>query len=249
MNQKIDFKLPKFIGHRGVKNLCPENTIESVSKAFDLGLSFVEIDVKISKDQIPILLHDDTLDRTTTGTGLVSDFTYSNLKKLDAGKFFYNKKTNIYIPRLIDVLDLCVKRDGNLNIELKPNNTYEKINVEKVSEITKNIKGINMFFSSFDLISIEEITKIFPQSNRSLLIDSFDKHSFDEFLRFLQVNNIKICGLNLNIISNELIKKLKKNNILITVYSDNDISISKARYCFELGIDSIFIDDPTNLIY
>ena len=92
MTQKKTLKLPKLIGHRGVKDLCPENTLESILKAFDLGLSFVEIDVKISKDRVPILLHDDTIDRTTNGSGLAIDYDYENIKKLDAGKFFYKEK-------------------------------------------------------------------------------------------------------------------------------------------------------------
>ena len=96
MTQKKKIKLPKLIGHRGVKNLCPENTLESINKAFDLGLSYIEVDVKVSKDEIPILLHDDTLDRTTNGNGLVVNFNYEDLIKLDAGGFFYNKKTDIY---------------------------------------------------------------------------------------------------------------------------------------------------------
>ena len=69
MTQKKKLNLPKLIGHRGVKNLCPENTLNSINQAFDLGLNFVEVDVKISKDNIPILLHDDTLNRTTNGNG------------------------------------------------------------------------------------------------------------------------------------------------------------------------------------
>ena len=79
-----NFILPKLIGHRGVKDLKPENTIESVQKAFELGLECVEIDVKISKDNIPILIHDDTLDRTTTGSGLVCDYTYDELRNFEA---------------------------------------------------------------------------------------------------------------------------------------------------------------------
>ena len=74
MTQKKTLKLPKLIGHRGVKDLCPENTLESIAMALELGLTFVEIDVKISKDKLPILLHDDTLDRTTNGSGLVIDY-------------------------------------------------------------------------------------------------------------------------------------------------------------------------------
>ena len=92
MTQKKTLKLPKLIGHRGVKDLCPENTLESIARAFEIGLTFVEIDVKISKDKLPILLHDDTLDRTTNGSGFVIDYDYENIKKLDAGKFFYKKR-------------------------------------------------------------------------------------------------------------------------------------------------------------
>ena len=96
MTQKKTLKLPKLIGHRGVKDLCPENTLESILKAFDLGLSFVEIDVKISKDRVPILLHDDTLDRTTNGSGLAIDYDYENIKNLMRENFFI-KKTQIFL--------------------------------------------------------------------------------------------------------------------------------------------------------
>ena len=63
------FNPPKRIGHRGVKNLSPENTLDSIILANSLGLKWIEVDVKISKDLKPILLHDDTLDRTTNGKG------------------------------------------------------------------------------------------------------------------------------------------------------------------------------------
>ena len=101
-----NFILPKLIGHRGIKNLKPENTLESINTAFDLGLECVEIDVKVSQDNIPLLLHDDTLDRTTTGSGLVCDFTFDQINQLDAGYFFYNAKTDIKVPSLRNVLDL-----------------------------------------------------------------------------------------------------------------------------------------------
>ena len=71
-------------------------TLNPIAKAFELGLNFVEIDVKISKDRVPILLHDDTLDRTTNGSGLAIDYDYENIKKLDAENFFI-KKIQIFL--------------------------------------------------------------------------------------------------------------------------------------------------------
>ena len=80
--------LKNIIGHRGVKDLAPENTLDSILNAFDLGLNWVEIDVKVSKDNIPFLLHDDTFSRTTNGKGLANHKNYLDIKKLDAGIFF-----------------------------------------------------------------------------------------------------------------------------------------------------------------
>ena len=248
MTQKKTLKLPKLIGHRGVKDLCPENTLESILKAFDLGLSFVEIDVKISKDRVPILLHDDTLDRTTNGSGLAIDYDYENIKKLDAGKFFYKENTNIFVPRLEDVLSLCTNNNSNLNIELKPNKNFEKENVYQIYKIIKNINQIDIFFSSFDMISILEISKLYPQSIRSFLLDDFKEYNIDDLIDISINNDLKICGLNIDLVTADIIKKIKKSNISITVYSDKNINLSSANDIFSIGVDSIFVDNPLDLL-
>ena len=73
------FKLPKIIGHRGVKDIAPENTILGISKAIEHNLEWVEIDVKVSKDNIPFLLHDDLLDRTTSGKGYPYNYSLEDI--------------------------------------------------------------------------------------------------------------------------------------------------------------------------
>ena len=248
MTQKKTLKLPKLIGHRGVKDLCPENTLESILKAFDLGLSFVEIDVKISKDRVPILLHDDTLDRTTNGSGLAIDYDYENIKKLDAGKFFYKENTNIFVPKLEDILSLCTNYNGNLNIELKPNKKFEKENVYQIYKIIKNINQIDIFFSSFDMISILEISKLYPQSIRSFLLDDFKEYNIDDLISISFNNDLKICGLNIDLVNADIIKKIKESNMAITVYSDKNINLSSANDIFSIGVDSIFVDNPLDLL-
>ena len=248
MTQKKTLKLPKLIGHRGVKDLCPENTLESILKAFDLGLSFVEIDVKISKDRVPILLHDDTLDRTTNGSGLAIDYDYENIKKLDAGKFFYKENTNIFVPKLEDILSLCTNNNGNLNIELKPNKNFEKENVYQIYKIIKNINQIDIFFSSFDMISILEISKLYPQSIRSFLLDDFKEYNIDDLISISINHDLKICGLNIDLVNADIIKKIKECNMAITVYSDKNINLSSANDIFSIGVDSIFVDNPLDLL-
>ena len=248
MTQKKTLKLPKFIGHRGVKDLCPENTLESIAKAFEIGLNFVEIDVKISRDKVPILLHDDTLDRTTNGSGLAIDYDYEDIKKLDAGKFFYKKNTNIFVPKLEDILSLCVNNNGNLNIELKPNKNFEKENTYQIYKLTKNINQIDIFFSSFDMISLLEISKLYPQSIRSFLLDDFKEYSIDNLINISINHDLKICGLNIDLVSTDIIKKIKESSLLVTVYSEKNINLSIANDIFSLGIDSIFVDNPIDLL-
>ncbi len=248
MTQKKTLKLPKLIGHRGVKDLCPENTLESIVRAFEIGLNFVEIDVKISKDKVPILLHDDTLDRTTNGSGLAIDYDYEKIKKLDAGKFFYKENTNIFVPKLEDILSLCTNNNGNLNIELKPNKKFEKENVYQIYKITKNINQIDIFFSSFDMISILEISKLYPQSIRSFLLDDFKEYNIDDLISISINYDLKVCGLNIDLVTADIIKKIKESNMAITVYSNKNINLSTANDIFSIGVDSIFVDNPLDLL-
>ena len=176
MIQTKSFNLPRIIGHRGVKDLYPENTIQSVLAAFDLGLDWGEVDVKISKDKIPFLLHDDTLDRTTTGKGPAHLLNYSAIKNLDAGYFFYNRKTNIYPPKLKDILDLSKIKKKSVNIEIKPNINLEVQNVKEILKITNQFQDIQIYYSSFDLKSCIELVSSNPNSYCGLLVDTFNDY-------------------------------------------------------------------------
>jgi glycerophosphoryl diester phosphodiesterase len=242
------FNPPKFIGHRGVKNLAPENTLESIKLASKIGLKWVEIDVKITKDLVPILLHDDTLDRTTNGNGYPTISEYTKIKKLDAGCNFYNKTTKIFIPTLKDVLFFCEKNNICLNIELKPNLGFEKKNVEAVAKLMNKFNFSNQYyFSSFDLNSIILMKKLLPEATYGLLIDEFTKDiSIKDILNICIKNDIVCCGFNIDIITSNIISIMKANNLITTAYSEINLNQNEAKNLFLRGVDSIFIDDPTD---
>ena len=248
MRLSSKFTLPKLIGHRGVKNLKPENTIESITTAFDLGLECVEIDVKVSKDNIPLLLHDDTLDRTTNGSGLVCDFTFDQINQLDAGYFFYNSKTDIKVPNLSSVLDLIKRKQKYLNIELKPNKNLEKLNVKKTLQAINTISYNRIFFSSFDLASCIFLKEKAPHLQCGFLNDDFIKFNIDETIDICKKYNFCSCGINLNFFSNSVVNKFIENQIQVTVYADNNISEVQAQNLWNHKVTSIFIDDPTAYI-
>ena len=239
--------LPKLIGHRGVKNLSPENTIDSIILAKKLGLHWIEIDVKISKDLIPIIFHDDSLERTTNEKGLPVDYLYKDLKKLDAGSFFYKQVTKIYIPTFEEVLLLCEKKNISLNIELKPNKGFEKENVLSIAKILNNSKFSNQYyFSSFDLNSLIMMKEILPNANYGFLIHEFKKdRTLNDIKMIAKKYNLFCCGFNKDIINSEIIDEISENDLIITVYSKINVSVNEANALWSQGVKSIFIDDPT----
>src|SRR5690242_8989223 len=93
-------KLPSVIGHRGAAAYAPENTLESIRTAAEIGVKWVELDVKLTKDSIPIIFHDDTLERTTSGYGLVAETKYEDIRELEAGMWFSEGFTGVVVPTL-----------------------------------------------------------------------------------------------------------------------------------------------------
>lgn len=113
---EIAFPLP--IAHRGFRAKYPENTQAAFRGALQIQAGMVELDVAMSRDRALVVIHDDTLERTTNGFGRVKDHTLAELKQLDAGSWFSPHFSEERIPTLRQVLELC--RDKTLvNIEIK----------------------------------------------------------------------------------------------------------------------------------
>ena len=244
----MTINLPKLIGHRGVRDLAPENTLQSIKKAIELNIKWVEIDVKISKDHTPFLLHDSSLERTTTGNGNPLNYKYSELYKLDAGSWFDKKHKNLYPPTLKEILDLCSQKKIGVNIELKPNKGSEEANAVAIAElIMKHKFDCQYFLSSFDWFSAIKIRELLPESYVGILINRFDqKNNFTKMLSKCNEHNFFSCGFNITIISDEVIKICKNYGMFITVYSSQNIEKNEAEELWNLGVDSIFIDNPTS---
>src|SRR5215471_12590471 len=98
------------VGHRGAMGYCPENTLASFERGLELGADWIELDVHLSRDGQLIVIHDETLDRTTSGHGLVRDHTLAELKRLDAGAWFGAEYAGQRIPTLDEVLDWAHRR-------------------------------------------------------------------------------------------------------------------------------------------
>jgi glycerophosphoryl diester phosphodiesterase len=111
---------PRYIAHRGAGKLAPENTLAAMRMGHARGYRMVEFDVKLSGDGVPFLLHDDTLDRTTSGRGRADALTWAELSKLDAGRWHSPAFAGEPLPTLEQIAHWAIANDVACNIEIKP---------------------------------------------------------------------------------------------------------------------------------
>jgi glycerophosphoryl diester phosphodiesterase len=117
----MPYKTPsrtQIVAHRGNSGPLTENTLVAISSAIDLGVNMVEVDVRLTRDGIPVLMHDDRVDDTTSGTGFVKDFTWEELRTLDVATRRGTEFMDQSVPSLKDTLDVAVGRVA-LNLDVK----------------------------------------------------------------------------------------------------------------------------------
>jgi len=116
---------PRIIAHRGGGTLAPENTLAGMHKAKQLGFGGVEFDVMLAADATPILMHDQTLERTTNGSGKVAAAAYCEIERLDAGGWFSREHAGEPVPSFERASRLCIELGLWADIEIKPSTGYE----------------------------------------------------------------------------------------------------------------------------
>ncbi|MGL5406850.1 MAG: glycerophosphodiester phosphodiesterase [Propionibacteriaceae bacterium] len=149
--------------HRGASGHAPENTLEAFSLAVAMGADGVELDVQLSSDGIPVVIHDETLERTTSLTGLVKDRSVAELARCDAGN-------GNYVPTLEEVLTLLAPSNLEVNIELKNSEiTYPGLE-QKTLDVVK-VCGFadRVWYSSFQHYSLSQLRQIAPDARIGLL--------------------------------------------------------------------------------
>ncbi len=112
--------LPRAMAHRGAKAHAPENTLASLRAAADSGVGWVEFDVMLTADGVPVLFHDETLERTTGTPGRMAETSLAALRRLDAGSWFDPAFAGEPVPTLAEALDLLLARGLRPNMEIKP---------------------------------------------------------------------------------------------------------------------------------
>ncbi len=165
--------LPRIMGHRGAAGHAPENTLASFRTAARLGVAWVEFDVHLSTDRVPVLLHDDTLDRTTDGEGAVDAHTADELANLDAGSWFSDSFSGEPVPTLERTLQLLASLGLGANVEIKPSPGRESETGSAVARMLREQWPSALpqpIVSSFKTESLAAARQTAPSIPRALLV-------------------------------------------------------------------------------
>ncbi|WP_433814919.1 glycerophosphodiester phosphodiesterase [Flavobacterium johnsoniae] len=222
------------IAHRGAKAYEPENTLQAFQKALDLNSDGIELDVHLSSDEHIIVIHDETIDRTTNGKGLVNDFTLAELKS-----FLINGKYQI--PTLNEVFD-SVDKKCLINIELKGLGTAPKVValIEKyISE--KNWNYNHFIISSFEWNMLEETSNLNP----NIPIGVLTEENVETALAFAEKIKAKAINPDFQLLNIENVHQMQEKGFLVlpwTVNTEEDIQKVKSY-----NVNGIISDNPDKI--
>lgn len=159
----------KVWAHRGASNYAPENTIEAFRKAVEMQADGIELDVQMTKDGQLVVLHDETLDRTSTGKGWLKDYTLEELCHYNFNKS-YPELGNMAIPTLEEVYQLIKPTDLTINVELKNSVIFYEGMEEKVLALTTQYGLENrVWYSSFNHYSLQRLKQLDPSVRTGML--------------------------------------------------------------------------------
>jgi glycerophosphoryl diester phosphodiesterase len=166
---------PRIVAHRGGGRLAPENTLAAIRLGASLGFAGVEFDVMLAGDGTPVLIHDETLERTTGAAGEVARMPYAELAKLDAGAWCGERWRGERIPTFAAAAGLCQELGLWANIEIKPAKGYERATGEAVARATRALwRGASLppVLSSFSIAALEAARAAVPELPRGYLVEA-----------------------------------------------------------------------------
>ncbi len=237
-----DLSRPIVFAHRGASAHAPENTLAAFELALRQGADAVELDAKLTADEQVVVIHDQTVDRTTEGHGRVKDLSLAELRKLDAGSHFDITFRGEPIPTLEEVL----KAIGQLtfvNIELTNYNATTDNLPEKVAALVKRLKLTRrVMFSSFNPIALRRAHRLLPEVPLGLLALPGGRGLLARSWLGRMMVPYQSLNPEFRDVTPGLVDKLHKMKRNVLTYTVNEHA--EMLRLFQAGVDGIFTDDP-----
>lgn len=230
---------PQWIAHRGAGRLAPENTLAAFRLGASHGYRAFECDAKLSADGVSFLLHDDTLERTTSGSGVAGERPWAELSKLDAGSWHSRRYAGEPLPTLEAIGRYCRRNGHALNIEIKPTPGQEAETgrvVAREAAIGWAGAAVPPLLSSFKPEALEAALARAPELPRALLLDSLRAGWLDEARTLRCVAVVT----NFRVMEAQVIAELRAAGLRALVYTVNEAG--DAQRLIALGIDGLITD-------
>ncbi len=235
----------RIIGHRGAGVLAPENTIEALEKAATLGLSHVEFDVRLTKDHIPVISHDDSLMRCAHQNSLISNMNYVDLKDINIAGHFALAAMNAKIPTLEEYLGKAKELGLHCQIELKPNKGDEFLLPEIVGDVLDTFYADTSnkdlpLITSFAAESLKALkSHTYKQFQTGILIKTDTTSLWEDYATRAQADYIHVHALYL---TDDIANDIKNKGYKINAYHLNHPEV--ARKAIERGCEKFTCDIP-----
>jgi glycerophosphoryl diester phosphodiesterase len=230
---------PTLFAHRGAGTLAPENTLAAIRIGHEQGFTAFEFDVKLSADGIALLMHDDTLERTSNGSGAVKDKTMAELARLDAGGWHSAKFRGETIPRFSAVAKYMHGLGLVANVEIKPCPGRDAETGKLVAELCQSLwqdRLVKPLLSSF---SVEALTAARAVS-RDLPMGLLTGEASAAHLPIIRALNCISVDCDHQYITADLVKLFHGEGVRIFAYTVNDPA--RAAELIDLGVDAICTD-------
>jgi glycerophosphoryl diester phosphodiesterase len=229
----------KIFAHRGASKHAPENTMAAFQLAYEFQADGIETDVQLTKDQVPVLMHDEHIRRTTGSSGYVKDLTWNELKQLDCGSWFDKKYEGTPVVALETFLQWIKDKPLYLNIELK-NNKIDYRHLETI--VFEQVKHVQLLektiLSTFNPASIRRM-KNFSRETEIALLTSRSRRHLAAHARELGAHAVHI---KYRLLNQRFMNKCRKENMPVRVYTVN--RSAQMKKCFKAGCDAIITDVP-----
>lgn len=237
--------LPRIIGHRGAAARAPENTLAGIGKAHELGAAWVEFDVMLSRDGQPVLIHDETLERTTSGRGRVADHTLAELKRLDAGAWFAPAFAGEAIPTLEEAVARLLDLGLGANVEIKPARGHEAATGEVAADMLASLwpkDGPRLLLSSFARDALVAARRVAPAIARGCLATSLPG-DWREAVEGLGCTTLHLDHRRTSLATLHHLAEVGPPVLLYTVNTP-----ARARELLDGGAAAVFTDAPDLLL-
>lgn len=237
--------LPPVIGHRGAAAYAPENTLAGFRVAAGLGVSWVEFDVQLSADKVPVVIHDHRLDRTTDAIGLVRRTPLAQLQRLDAGIWLGPGFAGERIPTLTETLAEIAALGMGVNIEIKPAKGWEIETARRVLVVAAETwprEAPPPLVSSFARVCVEVAREIVPQWPRGFLCNTLP----DDWRPAAEALGCATVHCNHKRLTAARVAAIRAAGFRVLAYTVNDPA--EARRLWGWGVESVFSDVPGLLL-